>query len=87
LPLHVAIPPLAGVGQFWEQLPQWCGSVSRLTHALSHWVGMAPEHETMHPEAEQSGIPDGHIVEHARQCSGLVMSVSQPSSGFVLQWA
>jgi hypothetical protein len=81
------MPPLVGSGHFFEQPPQFLGSVSRLTQVFSHWVGRVPEQETVQPVLEQSGVEDGQAVEQPPQCSGLLMSVSQPSSGLVLQCA
>jgi len=45
----------------------------------------------MHPEAQamasQYGVPPAHDVSHAPHVSGLVRSVSQPSSWLALQSA
>lgn len=52
-----------------------------------HSVGVAAGHELPHPIAVQTGFPAGHWVVQDRQCVGVVMSVSHPSSGFTVQWA
>jgi hypothetical protein len=84
--VHVAVPPLGGVGHCFWQSPQWVGSVLRFTHVLPHWLS-APAHATVHPAAEQSGMAAGQIVAQPPQCAGAVMSVSQPSSALAVQCA
>jgi hypothetical protein len=58
-----------------------------LTQVLSHCVGRFPEQDTWQPVGEQSGMPAEHVMVQEPQCSGLVMSVSHPSSAAVVQWA
>jgi hypothetical protein len=84
---QVALPP-PGAGQTLAQSPQWLASVFKSTQVLPpHRVGVAAGHELVHPEAAQIGLFAGHTVVQPWQCEGDDRSVSQPSSGAVVQWA
>ena len=84
---QVVLPPLTGWGQALAQLPQLLASESRFTQLPLHSVGVVAGHELPHPVAVQTGLLAVHWVVHDRQRAGVVTSVSQPSSGFTVQWA
>lgn len=82
---QVALPP-PGAGQTLAQSPQWLASVFKLTQVLPpHNVGVLAGHELVQPEAAQIGSFAGHTVVQPWQWLGDDRSVSQPSSGAVVQ--
>jgi hypothetical protein len=70
------------------QSPQWFASLSRFEHVVPlQSVGAVAGHAFLHPPGAQTGLSIGHLLPHPLQLAGLVVSVSQPSSALVVQWA
>jgi hypothetical protein len=88
--VHVATAS-AGALHDVVQLPQWFGSLVVSTHVLPHRVGALEGHPLLHayppaPLGEQTGVPPVHATLHAPHEDGWEKSVSQPSSGLLVQW-
>jgi hypothetical protein len=60
--------------------------LSRFEHVVPlQSVGVVGGHAFLHPLGEQMGLSTGHWVPQPLQLAGLVVSVSQPSSGLLEQ--
>jgi hypothetical protein len=80
---QVAMPPV-GVGHALLQSPQCFASRLMSTQLVPHCV-VAAGHWAVHPFGPQSGAPVVQAVPHAWQWSADSRSVSQPSSGSLVQ--
>jgi len=75
---------------FGQESPQPLQSLALLvvsTHVPLQSVGVAVGQPETQVPPEQTGSFVGHALVHEPQVAGLVMSVSQPSSGFESHWA
>jgi hypothetical protein len=63
-------------------------SLSRFEQVVpSQSTGAVAGQEFLQPAGAQTGLSTGHRLPQPLQFSGFVVSVSQPSSGLLVQWA
>ena len=74
----------------WPQAMQWFAFTIVSTHDPLQSVGIEAGQPVAHanvlPDPAQTGLVLGHAMPQAPQLSVFEMSVSQPSSGFIVQW-
>jgi len=89
LPLHVAVEFAGPEAHAWPHALQFCGSSVVLTHVLVlvQYVGVEPEQPLTHAVPLHTGVPPEHVTPQAPQLGDVVVLVSQPSSGLLVQWA
>jgi hypothetical protein len=78
------------VVQAWPHVPQFVALMLVSTHVPLHNIDEPVQpvaHAYVLPEAAHTGMPGGHVMVHPPHVWTLVRSVSQPSSGLLLQCA